>query len=344
MRKAILVAIALAAFAAAVGPSSGRAAGPTDPPVYAEPLGIGMESWPYPYPVHFMPLELEGQPLRMAYMDVPPEGPDTGRAILLLHGKNFGGFYWDGPIRFLARAGYRVIVPDQIGFGRSSKPELHYSFDLLGANTKALLDMLRIQRIDIIGHSTGGMLAMRMALSLPDLVDRLVLEDPIGLEDYRRFVAPRPTEMLAAAELAQTQEGYRKLVQGYFVHWRPEYEKLVEPYARMMLSGEYPRFAKAAALTYQMIYQQPVVYELPLIQAPTLLVVGLSDHAAIGRQYAPPEARQRMGDWTRLGKDAARAIPGARLVEFEDVGHIPHIEVPERFERAVLEFLAPAAK
>jgi hypothetical protein len=59
-----------------------------------KPLSITMESYDYPYRVEFMPLTIEGQDLRMAYMNVPPEGKDRGRAVLLLHGKNFFGAYW----------------------------------------------------------------------------------------------------------------------------------------------------------------------------------------------------------------------------------------------------------
>ena len=59
-------------------------------------LGIALEEYPYPWPVHFLPLMIEGQDLRMAYMDVPPSGPSNGRAVVLMHGKNFGGYYWRG--------------------------------------------------------------------------------------------------------------------------------------------------------------------------------------------------------------------------------------------------------
>jgi pimeloyl-ACP methyl ester carboxylesterase len=99
------------------------------------PLSITMEGYDYPYKIHFLPLTIEGQDLRMAYMDVPSEGEWKGKAVLLLHGKNFFGAYWKETIRVLSRNGYRVIVPDQIGFGKSSKPNIHYSFNLLAANT-----------------------------------------------------------------------------------------------------------------------------------------------------------------------------------------------------------------
>ncbi len=308
-------------------------------PVYTTPLGIALDEYSYPYPVKFLLLEIQGQAVRMAFMDVPPTGPDNGKAVVLLHGKNFYGSYWDHTIKALVGAGYRVIVPDQIGFGKSAKPEISYSFDLLAANTAQLLDQLGIKQAVIVGHSMGGMLAVRFARNYPDRTTRLVLEDPIGLEDYRFFVPPQTTEELVKIELAMTTEKYRAFVQRYFVNWKPEYEPFVETRGRMMLSGEYPRYAKAAALTYQMIYQQPVRHEFRLLKPATLLVVGLADRTTVGRGRVPEEILKDKGQYAQLGKAAAKDIPQCRLVEIPNCGHIPHLEASEQFHRALLEFL-----
>jgi pimeloyl-ACP methyl ester carboxylesterase len=215
-------------------------------------------------------------------MDVPPSGASNGRIVVLMHGKNFGGYYWRDVAQALATAGYRVIVPDQIGWGKSSKPEIRYSFQLLAANTAQLLDVLGIKTAALVGHSTGGMLAVRFALMYPERVTQLVLEDPIGLEDYRVYIPPQTDETLYRAELANTDaEKIRAFYKHYFVNPKPElYEPLAEVQIRVTLSGEYPRWAKASALAYQMLYQQPVRYEYRLLQPPTLLIVGEKDHGA----------------------------------------------------------------
>src|SRR5260370_15465641 len=95
----------------------------------AEPLGIDLEGYPYPFPVAFLPLSVDYHPVRMAYMDVAPTGTPNGRTALLLHGRNFPASYWEPVIRPLTGAGFRVIAPDQIGFAKSSKPEGAWSFD-----------------------------------------------------------------------------------------------------------------------------------------------------------------------------------------------------------------------
>ncbi len=304
-----------------------------------EPLGMAMEGYPYPFPVSYLPLEIEGQDMSMAYMDVAPTEGANGRAVLLLHGKNFFGAYWEGTIRALAGAGYRVVVPDQIGFGKSSKPDLHYTFEQLAASTRKLLEKLAIEKVVVVGHSMGGMLAVRFALMHPALAGALVLENPIGLEDYREKVPYQSVEVQYFSNLHQTEESLRKFIGSYFVAWKADYEPYVMVPYRWTLSPEYPRYALASALTYQMIYSQPVVQDLPRLRLPTLLVIGQADRTTLGRGSLSKDVLATLGRYPELGRKAAAAIPGARLVELPDVGHVPHLESPARFHGALLEFL-----
>ena len=322
--------------------SMGSAHAQTPPAPTTEPLGIALEGYPYPYPVQFLSLDMEGQPVRMAYMDVAPAAgaAANGQTVLLLHGKNFYGNSWASVIAFLTQAGYRVVVPDQIGFGKSSKPDIDYSFDLLAANTAKLLDTLGVTQTVVIGHSTGGMLAVRFARTYPERVTRLVLEDPIGLEDYRRKAPPQTTETLLKAEMEQTPEKLQAFYAHYFAHPTPA---LVDPYAsmasRVLQSGEYPRWAKASALTYQMIYRQPVRYEYNLLKPSVLLIVGARDRTAVMRNYADPETQKTMGDFPKLAEAAAKDIPHCKVVIVPECGHIPHLEQPDRFRTELLDFL-----
>ncbi len=350
MRKRIptaglfLAALLLAACASAPTPpaAAGSASAPAAEPTYAaaEPIGAAMEGWAYPYPVQTLQFEQDGRLLRMAYMDVQPAQPN-GRTVVLFHGKNFGADYWAGTIRALSARGYRVVAPDQIGFGRSAKPEMRYTFaDLVGNNVR-LLDHLKIDRAAIVANSMGGMLGVHFARSQPQRVSALVLENPLGLEDYVPAIPPQPTAALVKLEMAQTTASYRSFIKSYFKdNHRPEFERFVEQFARVQRSSEYPRVAHVSALTYQMIYEGPTYGELPKLQVPVLLAIGQLDRTVFGRRFAPPEAVKALGNFPQLGKDAQRRIPGAKLVEFENVGHVPHLEAPERFHAAVLDFLA----
>src|ERR1700710_976284 len=100
-------------------------------PATREPYGIGLEGFAYPYPVSMLPLVNDGEQVRMAYMDVAAAAPN-GRTVVLLHGRNFPSSYWAPVIKTLSEAGYRVVVPDQVGFGKSSKPAGGGQLDTLG--------------------------------------------------------------------------------------------------------------------------------------------------------------------------------------------------------------------
>ena len=197
----LFVAILSAATLAVLSPAASAAE--------REPYGIALDGFAYPYPVHLLPLVNDGEQVRMAYMDVAPAQPN-GRTVVLLHGRNFPSSYWAPVIKTLSEAGYRVVVPDQIGFGKSSKPLAELHFDTLARNTIALLDHLAIVKADIVAHSLGGMLGVRIARAYPDRVAHLVLTAPIGLEDYRLYVPPTPTEKILENEDKLTADGYRK--------------------------------------------------------------------------------------------------------------------------------------
>lgn len=309
------------------------------------PLGISLDSYPYPYTVHFLEFEMQGQLVRMGYMDISPSGSPNGQTVVLLHGKNFGGYYWENAIHTFANAGYRVVVPDQVGWGKSSKPDLHYSFATLAANTAHLLDTLGVRQIALIGHSTGGMLAVRFARTYPERVAALILEDPIGLEDYRLLVSPQTDETLFRDELKNTDpEKLRAFYAHYFAHPMPDvFGPMADVQIRVTQSGEFPRWAKASALAYRMIYEQPVVYDYPHLQPPTLLIVGQEDHVAPFSGYATPEIRATMGHVAELAQAVIKGVPNGTVMVIPNAGHIPHIEQPTVFFPAALKFLGQHA-
>ncbi|SKA17000.1 Pimeloyl-ACP methyl ester carboxylesterase [Chitinophaga eiseniae] len=313
-------------------------------PVYGQDIAtqdIMLSSYKYPYPVHYFKFQTQGQPLTMAYMDVQPSRPN-GQTVVLLHGKNFCGAYWDSTAASLSNNGYRVIIPDQIGFGKSSKPaHLQYSFQLLAQNTKALLDTLGIPKAAILGHSMGGMIATRFALMYPEITTKLILENPIGLEDWKVAVPYQSVDKWYHAELKQTYDKIKQyqLDNYYAGQWKPEYEKWAHLQASWIQSPDYAQVAWNAALTYDMIFTQPVYYEFPNIQAPTLLIIGQRDRTALGKANVRPDIRKTLGNYPELGKEAAKRIPHATLVPIEGVGHLPHIEAYTKFITPLLDFL-----
>jgi pimeloyl-ACP methyl ester carboxylesterase len=301
-------------------------------------LQLNAQKVAYPHPVQSLTLQIEKQSVQMSYMDVQLQ-KRNGKTVLLLHGKNFNGYYWKDVIAYLNKDGYRVIVPDQVGWGRSDKPNIHYSFHLLAANTKALLDTLQIDKVFVIGHSMGGMLSTRFALMYPATVEKLVLENAIGLEDYKTFVPYQPVEKQYENKLKATYETYKKYQQTYYPVWKPEYEQYVAAQSESLADSNFAQTAWANALTYQMIYEQPVVYEFKNIKQPTLLIMGQEDRTVVGKNLLSKDVAAQHGIYPELGKKLKKEIKGSKLVELKGVGHIPHVQVPDVFKKEVLNFL-----
>jgi len=307
-----------------------------------EVYGSELEGFKYPWPELRFHFTSQRQSVQMAYLDLKPEKPN-GRTAVLLHGKNFCSATWEGTIRFLQQQGYRVIAPDQIGFCKSSRPSAYqYSFHQLAHNTKALLDSLGINKVTVIGHSTGGMLATRFALLFADRVEHLVMVNPIGLEDWKAEGVPAlSVDEWYARERNVTATMIRNYERStYYVNeWRPEYETWVQMLAGMYRGPGGLTVAWHSALLYDMIFTQPVLYEFPNLRVPTLLLIGEKDNTAIGKDLAAPEVKSRLGNYPVLARRTAAAIPGSSLRLFPELGHAPQMQDPERFHRALIEGL-----
>jgi pimeloyl-ACP methyl ester carboxylesterase len=326
-------ALMTAILAASAGLALGQGSAPQPlpkAPTDVLPGSITYDEVKYPYPVHYLPLTVYGQDVRMAYMDIPPAGQPNGRTVVLLHGMNFGGFYFSGPIEVLRNQGFRIVAPDQIGFGRSSKPIIPYNFHDMARNTQKLMQTLGIARAAIVGHSMGGMLTARFAASYPDMVERAVIYNPIGLSDPRYQTPWRTADDTYKATMAsshdQIYQGFYANIRRYFPGpgaWKPEYEMYPKILYAPTLSSEWPRLAMVRAIYTQIQYLDPVVYDWAKIKSKTLVLGGSLDTP----------------DFPERAKYIADTIPGGQLVLLPGLGHVPHLEAPETFYRELLKFL-----
>ncbi|MCM4159657.1 alpha/beta hydrolase [Antarcticibacterium flavum] len=302
---------------------------------------INLENYEYPYPIDFFEVQAQQEKLSMAYMFIKAER-SNGKTITLLHGKNFNGAYWKTTIDTLTAEGYDVLVPDQIGFGKSTKPKhFQYSFQQLALNTKKLLESLNIPSTVVMGHSMGGMLATRFALMYPETTTKLILLNPIGLEDWKLKVPYQSIDEWYANELDKNYKAIKEYQQEnyYDGDWNEEYAQWAKLLAGWTLNENYPLIAWNTALTYDMIFTQPVVYEFHELVIPTLLLIGTRDRTALGKNLVSQDVSASMGRYDQLGKITAEKIPAASLLELKDVGHLPHIEAFPLYISSLLEYL-----
>jgi pimeloyl-ACP methyl ester carboxylesterase len=227
-----------------------------------------------------------------------------------------------------------VIVPDQIGYGRSSKPIIPYNLHDMARNTRLVLQSLKIDRVMVVGHSMGGMLAARFATQYPVMVERLVLYNPIGLVDPR---FDRPWE--GADEgyrrtLGSTYQTIRAALMRYVAHnpaaWTPQFESYARIRYAWTLSTDWPRLAMVQTLLGQVPYLDPVVDDWAHINVPTLVFGGAED-VLPGSAAVFKERMKFVAASISNGNGRLHLIPG--------LGHVPHLEAPEKTYPPLVAFL-----
>ncbi|HUR35624.1 MAG TPA: alpha/beta hydrolase [Vicinamibacterales bacterium] len=333
----LLAALVTPVVAAAQGRGGQAPAAPT--PTDVKPVSITCEECPYPYPSSYLPLSLYGQDVRLAYMDIAPEGTANGHTVVLLHGNNFAGFYFGVIIDALKKEGFRVIVPDQIGYGRSSKPIITYNFTDMARNTRAVLQSLRIDRAMIVGHSMGGMLAARFATQFPDATERLVIFNPIGLSDGRYDRPFGGVDDAYKQTLASTYQTIRASLMRYVAHnpsaWNATFEGFTRIRYGWTMGADWPRLAMIQTLLSNVQYLDPVVYDWAHIKAPTFVYGGADDFLA----GSPANFQERM-------KHVAATIPNGngKLLLLPGLGHVPFLEDPARSVPPLVAYLKEGVK
>lgn len=263
---------------------------------------------------------------RVAYLD---EG--SGDVILLLHGIAGSSQTWRSLIRPLSRK-YRVIAPDLLGHGDSTKPRGDYSLGALSVLVRDILDQLGVTRVTIVGHSLGGGVAMQFVYQHPDYVQRLVLIASGGLGPDVGLVLRAAT--LPGAELVLPVIAARRLLAPGDRVWAwlrkvglesPRGEQLWSHYSS--LSDGPTRHAFLRTLRSVVDHRGQAVSALSRLNArtdfPVMAIWGERDNI-IPVTHA----------------HAAQAIrPDVRLEVLPGVGHFPHAERPDEVAALIEDFI-----
>lgn len=255
---------------------------------------------------------------RIHYLD---EG--KGPVVVFLHGSGNGACGYSnfkGNYPELVKAGYRVIVPDLIGFGYSDKPDnVEYPLSFFIECVKQTLDLIGVTKYTLVGNSLGGAIAMGFALAHPLNVERLILMAPGGLNDLPDYLAMPGMAMmfqLFSAGVPPTRATMKDFFQKAFVV-NPDCvtdELVAERLELMKLqNAQVMKTMKVPNMTER----------LPEIKAPTLALWGLNEN------MMPDSGIMRL----------AKGLPNCRMVLVPNCGHWVMIEYRELFNRTVLDFL-----
>ncbi|KAK6066903.1 alpha beta hydrolase fold protein [Seiridium cupressi] len=315
-----------------------------DGPVPADLYG---SNFTYPWPVKQFNFYNQHQNLSMAFMDVSiaSSSATENKTAILFHVGNFCSVTYSDIARNLSSLGFRIIMPDRIGHCKSSKPQGYtYSAEQQAMNYKSLLTALNITTpITVIGHSMGGMIAARYGLMYPDAVHQLILVDPLGLEDWVAKGVPYvPIDQIYETQIVQTFDSLKAYEQAsYFYNatWEPAYDVWVQMLADIYASDYGNDFAFAFSLTTDALLSQPILYQLPLLETPTYLMVGENDMTALGKAWSPTTVASTLGHYDVIGPAAAAAIPNCTFHMFPDLGHAPFLQDPIAFYEVLLSWL-----
>ena len=242
----------------------------------------------------------------------------SGPVVVLLHGLGGNSTNWAFNTPALAQK-FRVVVPDQVGFGGSDKPLVNYRIGTYVDFLDKFLSELKVERATLVGNSMGGWVAALYALRHPGKVERLVLVDAAG------FAPPKEFDLNALAGLNPSTRDEMKRLAG-LVFYNPMFKS--DAAVDVLLAQ---RLSAGDGYTIQRLVESihrgddMLDGKLGGLRQPVLLVWGREDGLT-------PLARE--------GERFRRELPSAQMIVFDQCGHVPQVEKAAEFNAAVLKFLS----
>lgn len=276
-----------------------------------------------------------GFPTKMLKGDIPIAYIETGqgnKTLLLVHGLASNAGFWRYTIPELAK-NYKVIAIDLPGYGKSAKGDYSYSMDFYAEEIQKFLKAKNLDKVSFVGHSMGGQIGITFALKYPELLDKLVLASPAGVESFKAGEAKWLRNVFRIDEIiASGEEIVRTNLNRNFYRWDDKYEWMVEERIRMAKNPEMPAFAHAVIQSVGAMLDGPTSNKLDKVKTESLIIYGEND-GLIPNPFLHP------GYTADVFLRAKEAMPDVQLVEIPKCGHLLQIEKPEEFSKHIKAFV-----
>ena len=256
-----------------------------------------------------------------------------GSPIVFIHGLSSYMGFWEYQVEHFAKD-HRVLALDLPGYGASGRPDAPYSPPWYAGMVADWMFAVGLDRATIVGHSMGGQIAMELALSHPERVERLVLAAPAGIEPFTPGAAGF---MKSFWTESRAQEATEEQVRANFVTLvfntvDPGVERLIQERVRLGLSERFAGTSVAVSRSIAGMLDYPVGERAKSIGVPTLVVYGSDDRMIPNPVFTGGRTRS-------IAERAHVLIPHSRLVMIDSAGHTVHHDAPRAFNEAVEEFL-----
>ncbi|MGM0547224.1 MAG: alpha/beta fold hydrolase [Bacteroidota bacterium] len=279
----------------------------------------------YPYEVQYQELD-NGH--RVAYID-EGEGP----TLMLIHGLGSYIPAWKKNISELSKS-YRVIAVDLPGYGKSSKKVKEYSIPLFVETVAGLQEALEIEKATWMGHSMGGQVALRGAVSNPEKIERLVLLAPAGFETFTEQEGAMMTNFVTPESIQATPDSVvRQTFRATFFDFPKEAEFMIEDRIAIRDAKEFENYSRAYAGSVRAMLEDPVADELSSIKQSALILFGKQDMLIPNRQFHADLTPQKVAESGHAN------LPNSTLKMVDKTGHFVHFEKSEVVNQEIVEFL-----
>jgi pimeloyl-ACP methyl ester carboxylesterase len=259
---------------------------------------------------------------------------DPARPLLVLvHGITSTSATWEPIMPRLAERGFSVLAPDLLGHGESAKPRGDYSLGAYASGVRDLMVALGHERATFVGHSLGGGVAMQLAYQFPERCERLVLVDSGGLGREVNLLLRAATlpgaeyvlPLLAAGGLLDAGRSVGRFLERVGLRVMTDVEEMARGHASLHEPGAREAFVNTLRTIIDPGGQRVSATDRLYLaeNVPFLIVWGARD------PIIPVEH----------GYAAHELVPNSRLEVFDDAGHFPHVDEPQRFTDLLLEFV-----
>ncbi len=264
----------------------------------------------------------------ISYIDVG-SGEKT---VFLVHGLASNAGFWRYNIPELAKK-YRVIAIDLPGYGKSQKDYYAYNMSFFASQVKRLADALGIKKLIYVGHSMGGQIGITFALKYPEYLEKLVLADPAGFEEFEQGEGDWLKSVMTVKGVKSTlEDGSRKNLASNFYSWNDKWEWMVEERVRMSKAKDFEGFCYATVRSVYGMLDEPTWDKVEQVKTPTMIIYGRND-GLIPNPYLNP------GFTADVFKEGSKNMANCTLHEIDECGHMIMIEHASEFNATVLDFI-----